>query len=80
MDKIWSPWRSKYIESFKSDEDKTKCIFCQMLELNPLDINNLLIDKGEYTFTVLNLYPNNNGHLMIVPKRHTNDFSALTFH
>ncbi len=78
MDKIWSPWRSKYIESFKSDEDKTKCIFCQMLELNPLDINNLLIDKGEYTFTVLNLYPYNNGHLMIVPKRHTNDFSALT--
>ena len=78
MDKIWSPWRSKYIESFKSDEDKTKCIFCQMLDLDPLDINNLLVDKGEYTFTILNLYPYNNGHLMIVPKRHTSDFSALT--
>ena len=33
---------------------------------------------GEYTFTVLNLYPYNNGHLMIVPKRHTNDFSGLS--
>ncbi len=77
MEKLWSPWRSKYIESFKSDEDKTKCIFCQMLELNPNEENNLLVDKGEYTFTVLNLYPYNNGHLMIVPKRHTNDFTLL---
>ncbi|MCK7524759.1 MAG: HIT domain-containing protein [Ignavibacteriales bacterium] len=38
----------------------------------------LLVDMGEYTFSVLNLYPYNNGHLMIVPKRHTNDFSGLT--
>jgi ATP adenylyltransferase len=78
MEKLWSPWRSKYIESFKSDADKTKCIFCQMLTLNPKDVDNLLVDMGEYTFTVLNLYPYNNGHLMIVPKRHTNDFSGLS--
>ena len=78
MEKLWSPWRSKYLESFKSDEDKTKCIFCQMLTLDPKENDNLLVDMGEHTFTVLNLYPYNNGHLMIVPKRHTNDFSGLT--
>lgn len=78
MEKLWSPWRSKYIESFKSDEDKTKCIFCQMLTLDPNEIDNLLVDSGKQTFTLLNLYPYNNGHLMIVPKRHTNDFSGLT--
>lgn len=78
MEKLWSPWRSKYIESFKSDADKNKCIFCQMIDLIPEDDNNLLVDMGEYTFTVLNLYPYNNGHLMIVPKRHTNDFSGLS--
>ena len=77
MEKLWSPWRSKYIESFKSDEDTSKCIFCGMLDLNPNDINNLVIDKGKHTITVLNLYPYNNGHLMIVPKRHTNDFAGL---
>lgn len=77
MEKLWSPWRSKYIESFKSDEDKTQCIFCQMLSLNPNDNDNLLVDMGEHTFTVMNLYPYNNGHLMIVPKRHTNDFAGL---
>jgi len=77
MEKLWSPWRSKYIESFKSDEDKSKCIFCQMVDLNPTDKDNLLIDNSERTFTVLNLYPYNNGHLMIVPKSHTSDFSEL---
>lgn len=78
MEKLWSPWRSKYIESFKSDEDKTKCVFCQMLNLDITDLDNLVVDKGELTITVLNLYPYNNGHLMIIPKRHTNDFSGLT--
>ncbi len=78
MEKLWSPWRSKYIESFKSDEDKSKCIFCQMKELDPEDKNNLLVYQGKFSFIVLNLYPYNNGHLMIVPKRHTNDFPNLT--
>ena len=78
MEKLWSPWRSKYIESFKSDEDKSKCIFCQMVNLNPAEMDNLIVDNGEFTFTVLNLYPYNNGHLMIVPKRHTNDFPGLS--
>uniref|UniRef100_A0A832G664 HIT domain-containing protein n=1 Tax=Ignavibacterium album TaxID=591197 RepID=A0A832G664_9BACT len=78
MEKLWSPWRSKYIESFKSDEDKSKCIFCQMVDLNPFDKDNLLVHQGKLAFIVLNLYPYNNGHLMIVPKRHTNDFPGLT--
>lgn len=78
MEKLWSPWRSQYIESFKSDEDKSKCIFCGMVNLDPANMDNLLIDNDKNTFTVLNLYPYNNGHLMIVPKKHTNDFSGLT--
>ncbi len=78
MEKLWSPWRSKYIESFKSDEDKSKCIFCQMIDLNVEDKDNLLVYKGKFAFVVLNLYPYNNGHLMIVPNRHTNDFPNFT--
>lgn len=78
MNRLWSPWRSKYIESFSSDVDKSKCIFCEMMDFDVIDLNNLVIDKGEFTITVLNLYPYNNGHLMIIPKRHTNDFSGLS--
>ncbi len=77
MEKLWSPWRSEYIESFKSDSDSKKCIFCQMVGLDPFDDNNLIVDQSEFTFTVLNLYPYNNGHLMIVPKRHLSEFPEL---
>jgi ATP adenylyltransferase len=49
-----------------------------MLTLIPEDSNNLLVDMGIHTFTILNLYPYNNGHLMIVPKRHTSDFAGLS--
>lgn len=78
MEKLWSPWRSKYIESFNSDPDLSKCIFCQIASLSPDDPDNLIVYKDKYTFTLLNLYPYNNGHLMIVPYRHTNDFISLS--
>ncbi|MEO8399587.1 MAG: HIT domain-containing protein [Ignavibacteriaceae bacterium] len=80
MEKLWSPWRSQYIDSFKfkNKEKGTECIFCNMKNENADDKKNLLIDKDKLTFTVLNLYPYNNGHLMIVPIRHTDNFITLT--
>jgi len=77
MDRLWSPWRSQYIESFKK-ESEGGCIFCDMQNLKVEDEGNLLIDKGEFTFTVLNLFPYNNGHLMVVPYRHTKEFESMT--
>jgi ATP adenylyltransferase len=78
MDKLWSPWRSQYIDSFKNEKDKDECVFCEMINEVPEDLNNLIVDKGPLTFTVLNLYPYNNGHLMVVPYRHTSEFTSIT--
>lgn len=78
MEKLWSPWRSKYIESFRKNSDEKSCIFCIASEQDKDGLDNLLIRRGKYTFVVLNLYPYNNGHLMIVPIRHTDDFSSLS--
>ncbi len=77
MEKLWSPWRSQYIDSFKKTDKQDGCVFCEMINKEVDDNKNLLIDKGDLTFTVLNLYPYNNGHLMIVPYRHTSDFLSL---
>ena len=78
MERLWSPWRSQYIDSIQ-DEDKSKgCVLCAAVRKDENDIDNLVVDKGELTFTVLNLYPYNNGHMMIVPYRHTSDFASLT--
>ena len=74
----WSPWRSVYIESFIKKSDDEECIFCEAAEKDVNDNDNLLVHKGELTYTLLNLYPYNNGHLMVVPYRHIGEFEDLT--
>lgn len=78
MEKLWSPWRSQYIDSFNSSEKNDACIFCEMQNKNVEDKKNLLVNKSKLTFTVLNLFPYNNGHLMIVPYRHIDSLELLT--
>jgi ATP adenylyltransferase len=78
MEKLWSPWRTQYIESFKDKTTKSGCFLCDAAKLNVEDADNLLIHKGPLTFTILNLYPYNNGHLMIVPYNHKGDLLSLS--
>lgn len=77
MDKLWSPWRSKYIESFKQPKDG-KCIFCDAVGQNIDDNESLVVYKADKSFVILNLYPYNNGHIMVVPCRHVSEFTELT--
>jgi ATP adenylyltransferase len=78
MEKLWSPWRSIYIESLSKKKDDDECIFCEAAKNDVQDPENLLVRKGDLTFTLLNLYPYNNGHLMIVPFRHIGDMDELS--
>ena len=69
---LWAPWRMDYILG----EKKQGCIFCKKpLEGN--DKKNLILYQGQYAFVIMNKFPYNNGHLMIVPKRHCLDFEQL---
>ncbi|MBU1096011.1 MAG: HIT domain-containing protein [Bacteroidetes bacterium] len=78
MEKMWSPWRSAYIESFKNKKTDEICIFCAAKKQDVAEENSLVVFKGVNIFVVLNLYPYNNGHLMVVPYRHICDLSELT--
>lgn len=78
MKNLWSPWRSKYIESFKEEQSNGNCIFCDAIEKDVNDLSNLVVHKSKNSFVILNLYPYNNGHLMIVPKRHISKIELLT--
>jgi ATP adenylyltransferase len=78
MKNLWSPWRSKYIESFKEKQSGGECIFCEAREKEVSDLNNLVVHKSKNTFVIMNLYPYNNGHLMIVPKRHLGSLEQIT--
>jgi ATP adenylyltransferase len=72
MNVIWAPWRMEYIVSGK----EKGCIFCvRAAEKN--DRENLLLYRGRNVFVMMNKYPYNNGHLMVVPYAHKSSLSGL---
>ncbi len=78
MERLWSPWRSKYIESFSKENGKEKvCVFCEKLSGNH-DEENLVVSRSELSAIIMNIYPYNSGHLMIVPFAHKSSFEELT--
>ncbi len=74
MDRLWSPWRFEYVT--KGDELEEGCVFCRAPGLPEAD--SLVVCIGTACYVVLNLYPYNNGHLMVVPFRHVAKLSELT--
>jgi len=70
MDKIWAPWRSKFVR-----KKKTKgCIFCIK---NKKKNQTVIIKKSKFSFALLNIFPYNNGHIMVSPCRHVKDLKGL---
>lgn len=76
MQRLWSPWRSKYIAS-GVDSQAEGCVFCRIAASPDQDETNFVLHRGEHAFVVLNLYPYITGHLMIVPYLHTSELDAL---
>lgn len=72
MRDLWAPWRKEFILGPKFEG----CIFCK-LPKQKKDRENLILFRGKHNYVILNRYPYNNGHLMVVPYRHTKDLSRL---
>ena len=86
MDHLWSPWRLKYVTG---DKPASGCIFCQRgqagaashvsavgsAKADPPDP--LVLFRGPTCYIVLNKYPYNNGHLLIVPYSHVPSLAGL---
>jgi ATP adenylyltransferase len=78
MKRLYSPWRSQYIASFKDEKlKKGESLFTRMLKENK-DEKNLIIVRKKHCFVVMNLYPYNSGHIMIVPYQQTHQLNDLT--
>ncbi len=76
MDKLWAPWRMEYILSAKEENEKSGCIFCQRIPQKD-DRKNLILYRGANVFVIMNKFPYNSGHLMVVPYQHTGDLQAI---
>jgi ATP adenylyltransferase len=86
MDKLWAPWRASYINSNKlqgnglpssrQNQIKAKgCVFCRAKKSKP---NDYVIFKTKKSICLLNIYPYNNGHLLISPLRHIADIDLAS--
>lgn len=69
-----APWRMEYISG--AGKPTGACIFCEKPG-EAHDRENGIIFRGAYAYVILNAYPYNNGHLMIVPYQHTHELAAL---
>lgn len=75
MDQLWAPWRMEYILSDK----ESGCIFCDKSQTSTEnDRENLVLFRGKYAFILMNLFPYNNGHLMIAPYDHKESLEKLS--
>ncbi len=69
---LWAPWRMKYIRGKKVKE----CVFCQKLNENRDETNYILFRKKN-CFVILNVFPYNNGHLMVIPNKHLAEMEEM---
>ena len=75
MDRLWSPWRLAYVTR-GDNAGETGCVFCAAPGLPVTE--SLLVFAGDSCYVLLNLYPYNSGHLMVVPFRHVATLAGLT--
>lgn len=73
MKYLWAPWRMDYILK----EKRKGCIFC-LRPKQERDREDLILYRGRQAFVMMNKYPYNNGHLMVVPYRHCTDLESLS--
>jgi ATP adenylyltransferase len=73
MERLWSPWRMAYVTGASGDKT-SGCVFCDAARRERDD---LVLVRGTSAYVVLNLYPYNSGHLMVVPHRHIGGLAAL---
>ena len=69
---LWAPWRMEYVTS----PNKGKNIFLEKSK-SKNDRENLVLYRGLHSFVLMNLYPYNNGHLMVAPYKQYDDMSNL---
>jgi ATP adenylyltransferase len=80
MDRIWSPWRTVHVTDFerthRPEGDGT--VFRRIAEDSARDDEHFVVWRGDIVYVVMNLYPYNNGHLLIVPNREVEEYVDLT--
>jgi ATP adenylyltransferase len=73
--RLWTPHRIAYIEQ-GGTAPGDECVFCTAPTLS--DEQALIVHRGDLAYVILNLYPYNSGHLLVVPYRHVATYDGAT--
>jgi ATP adenylyltransferase len=81
LQRLWTPYRMNYLaeapmKGGPNSSGKTEQPFSDIPQLS--DEDGLVVARGELVYAVLNLYPYNPGHLMVVPYRRVSELEDLT--
>ncbi|ELY71368.1 HIT family protein [Natrinema versiforme] len=76
MEQVFAPWRIEWIRRDEGNPDIEDCVFCELPDLGD-DREHLIVARSEHAFVMLNNYPYNPGHVMVIPHVHTGDYTTL---
>jgi ATP adenylyltransferase len=76
MDQVFAPWRMDWVER-EGNEDYDGCVFCALPAEEPAREHNV-VAHSEHAYVLLNNYPYNPGHVMVIPDEHVGDYRALS--
>ena len=76
MDQVFAPWRIEWVER-DGESETDHCVFCAFAERED-DREIRVVARSEHAFVLLNNYPYNPGHLMVVPHAHTGEYADLS--
>ncbi|MEK7704414.1 MAG: HIT domain-containing protein [Myxococcota bacterium] len=77
MERLWAPWRMAYLSDTQRGPGSA-CVFCSLGEPEGNDRERLVLLREPHAVVLMNKYPYNNGHLLVLPRAHAADFGALT--
>lgn len=76
MQRLWTPHRIAYIEQSPTAKASSDCVFCEAPQKSDEDA--LIVHRGAAGYVLLNLFPYNSGHLLVVPYRHVSTYDLAT--
>jgi len=76
MDQVFAPWRIEWVEREAKNPDVEECVLCELPEMGD-DRANRVVARSDRAYVLLNNYPYNPGHAMVIPDVHTGDVRDL---
>jgi len=76
MDQVFAPWRIEWVERSEKNPDVEACVFCELPERAD-DRDQRIVARNDHAYVLLNNYPYNPGHAMVIPETHGGAYGDL---